>query len=152
MTEMRYWPRLGLYVTRSDAEEYISKAGGAGSLLNEDLEEFVPTSPVSAETLRYEVEDIFSKPFVEVAINSENNAILAALKMEENRPARIKELKAEGHTTEEAKEIFKQEMDAFIRESLGLPDETDQEREYRERALTIREGNPDPAFPEDAEE
>lgn len=147
-TEMRYWPRLGLYVTRVDAEEYISKAGGAGSLLDETMEEFVPTSPVSAETLRYEVEEIFSKPFVHVEVSSENNAILAALEMEKTRPARVKELKAEGHTTEEAKEIFRQELDDFVREALGLPDETEQEKEYRERALAIQDGSPDPAFEE----
>lgn len=147
--EIRYWPRLGLYVSRADAEEYILKSGGAGSLLNEDLEEFVPTSPVPAEVLRMEVEDLFSKPFVHVELSSENNTILAALEMEKSRPARVKELKAEGHTTEEAKEIFQRELDAIVRQALDLPDETEQERIYRERAKAIQDGEEDPAYTTD---
>jgi hypothetical protein len=114
--ELRYWDRLGMYVSRTDAEDFISKAGATGAVLDEDLEEFTPRSGIS---------------------------ILAALEMEKTRPARVKELKAEGHTTEEAKEIFKQELDAFVRESLGLPEETEQEREYRERAKEIQENGPE---------
>ena len=38
--EIRYWPRIGLYVSRSDAEEYISKVGGHGAILDEAIEEF----------------------------------------------------------------------------------------------------------------
>lgn len=141
--ELRYWDRLGMYVSRTDAEDFISKAGATGAVLDEDLEEFTPRSGISQEAMRKELDDLFSKPFVEVAISAENNAILAALEMEKTRPARVKELKAEGHTTEEAKEIFKQELDAFVRESLGLPEETEQEREYRERAKAIQENGPE---------
>ncbi len=99
--------------------------------------------------MKKEIDTLFSKPFVEVAISSENNSILLALEFEKTRPARVKELKKEGHTTEEAKEIFKQELDNIVRESLGLPDETPQEKEYRERALAIADGKPDPAFVEE---
>jgi hypothetical protein len=69
--------------------------------------------------------------------------------MEKTRPARVKELKQEGHTTDEAKEIFKQELDVFVRQTLGLPNETEQETVYRERALAIQDGKPDPAFSEE---
>ena len=147
--ELRYWDRLGFYVTRADADDFINKAGNIGAVLDEDLEEFTPRSGVSQEMLKKEIDELFSKPFVSVALSSENNSILLALEFEKTRPARVKELKKEGHTTEEAKEIFKQELDNIVRESLGLPDETPQEREYRERAIAIQEGKPDPAFVEE---
>ena len=147
--ELRYWDRLGFYVTRADADDFINKAGNIGAVLDEDVEEFTPRSGVSQEMLKKEIDDLFSKPFVSVALSSENNSILLALEFEKTRPARVKELKKEGHTTEEAKEIFKQELDNIVRESLGLPDETPQEKEYRERAIAIQEGNPDPAFVEE---
>ncbi len=147
--ELRYWDRLGFYVTRADADDFINKAGNIGAVLDEDLEEFTPRSGVSQEMLKKEIDNLFSKPFVSVALSSENNSILLALEFEKTRPARVKELKKEGHTTEEAKEIFKQELDNIVRESLGLPDETPQEKEYRERAIAIQEGNPDPAFVEE---
>jgi len=147
--ELRYWDRLGFYVTRADADDFINKAGNIGAVLDEDLEEFTPRSGVSQEMLKKEIDELFSKPFVSVALSSENNSILLALEFEKTRPARVKELKKEGHTTEEAKEIFKQELDNIVRESLGLPDETPQEKEYRERAIAIQEGKPDPAFVEE---
>ena len=147
--ELRYWDRLGFYVTRADADDFINKAGNIGAVLDEDLEEFTPRSGVSQEMLKKEIDELFSKPFVSVALSSENNSILLALEFEKTRPARVKELKKEGHTTEEAKEIFKQELDNIVRESPGLPDETPQEKEYRERAIAIQEGKPDPAFVEE---
>jgi|TARA_B100001094_G_scaffold192533_1_gene186406 hypothetical protein len=147
--ELRYWDRLGFYITRADADEFISKAGNIGAVLDEDLEEFTPRSGVSQDSLRKEVNALFEKPFVEVSLSSENNAILIALEFEKTRPARVKELKKEGFTTEEAKEMFKQELDIIVRNSLGLPDETDMEKEYRERAVAIKEGKPDPAFEEE---
>jgi len=149
--EVRYWNRLGMYVSRSDAEDFISKAGATGAVLDEDLEEFSPRSGVSQEALRVELEEIFSKPFEKVELSSENNSILLAIEMEKKRPARVKELKKEGYTTDEAKEIFKQELDALVREALDLPDETEQEREYRERAKAIQEGKADPAFVDEEE-
>ncbi len=147
--ELRYWDRLGFYVTRAVAVDFINKAGNIGAVLDEDLEEFTPRSGVSQDSLRKEVNLLFEKPFVEVSLSSENNAILIALEFEKTRPARVKELKKEGFTTEEAKEMFKQELDNLVRDSLGLPDETAMEKEYRERAIAIQEGKPDPAFEEE---
>ena len=115
--ELRYWDRLGFYVTRADADDFINKAGNIGAVLDEDLEEFTPRSGVSQEMLKKEIDNLFSKPFVSVALSSENNSILLALEFEKTRPARVKELKKEGHTTEEAKEIFKQELDNIARTS-----------------------------------
>ena len=44
-------------------------------------------------------------------------------------------------TALEAKEVFDRELDVFVREALGLPEETEQETEYRLRAKAIREDN-----------
>ena len=60
--------------------------------------------------------------------------------MEKQRIPRIKELMAEGMDKVEAKKTFDGELDIFVREALGLPEETEQETEYRLRALAIREG------------
>jgi len=138
--EVRYWPRLGLYVSRSDAEEYISKSGGAGAVLDETVEEFTPATSVSPDALRLEVERLFEAPFEKAELSNENQAILAAISMEQNRVPRIKELMAEGMTKDEAKAQFNNEMDLFIRETLGLPDETEAEREYRNKYEEIHGG------------
>ena len=138
--ELRYWPRIGLYINKADAEEYISKTGQGGAVLDEDVEEFTPVSVASPETLRREIEELFEKPFEEGEISNENKAILAAISMEQNRVPRIKELIADGMTRDEAKEQFSHELDEFVRESLGLPDETESEKEYREKYEEIHGG------------
>ena len=63
--EVRYWDRLGIYVSREFAEEYIekTKAGGGGmrgEYLDADIEEFQTPTTVSPNVLRKEVEEIFS--------------------------------------------------------------------------------------------
>ena len=40
---------------------------------------------------------------------------------------------------QEAKDRFQREMDALVRDALDLPEETEQEREYRERAAKVAE-------------
>ena len=147
--ELRYWDRLGFYITRADADEFISKAGNIGAVLDEDLEEFTPRSGVSQDSLRKEVNALFEKPFVEVSLSSENNAILIALEFEKTRPARVKELKKEGFTTEEAKEMFKQELDIIVREFSRTARRNRYGKGIRERAVAIKEGKPDPAFEEE---
>jgi len=139
-SEIRYWPRIGLYVSRTDAEEYIAKSGGAGSLLDEDIEEFMPMSTVSPEALRLEINSLFAEPFSQGELSSENKAILGAISMERNRIPRIKELMADGVEKSEAKEIFEQELNEYVRGTLGLPDETDAEREYRLKYEDIHGG------------
>jgi hypothetical protein len=83
---------------------------------------------------------LFENPFEEGKMSDENQAIIAALTMEKQRIPRIKELMAEGMDKVEAKKTFDGELDIFVREALGLPEETEQETEYRLRALAIREG------------
>ena len=45
MTEIRYWPRIGMRVERKAAEQFIDKLVAntmeAGSRLDDDIEEFV---------------------------------------------------------------------------------------------------------------
>ena len=53
--------------------------------------------------------------------------------MEKNRIPRIKELMAEGMSRDEAKQEFEKELGSLVRETLGLPDETEAEREYKEK-------------------
>ena len=46
MTEIRYWPRIGMRVERKAAEQFIDKlitnTMEAGSRLDDDIEELVP--------------------------------------------------------------------------------------------------------------
>jgi hypothetical protein len=137
--EIRYWPRIGLYVSRSDAEEYISKVGGHGAVLDEGIEEFVPSKTVAPEALREEVKGLFEHPYEKVPLSEESNVILKIVEFEQNRVAKIKELMKEGMTKDEAKFDYQQKMDKMVREALGLPEETEQEQEHREEAARIRD-------------
>ena len=101
--------------------------------LDEDIEEFTPATSVSPEALRIEIEEIFNKPFEQGEMSSENLAILSAIDMEKNRVSRIKELMAEGMSREDAKQQFETELGSLVRDSLGLPDETEAEREFKEK-------------------
>jgi len=133
---MRYWPRLGIYVTKVDAESYIAKVGTGHSHLDDDIEEFVPVSSPEPDALRVEVEQLFDSPPVEAPEPSDEvKLMLKVIQFEENRVATIKNwIKEEGMDKQEAKDRYQKEMDLMVREALGLPEETEQEREYRERA------------------
>ena len=136
---MRYWPRLGIYVTRADAEAYISKVGGQHTYADDDLEEFVPAPSLNAESLTVEVEHLFEQPPLEAPEPSDEiRQMIAVIEFEEQRVPLIKKwIKEEGMDKQEAKDRFQAEMDAMVREALGLPEETDLEREHREKAAAI---------------
>tara|TARA_B100000686_G_scaffold150276_1_gene157532 strand:- start:783 stop:1265 length:483 start_codon:yes stop_codon:yes gene_type:complete len=137
--EMRYWPRLGIYVTRADAEAYISKVGGQHTYADDDLEEFVPAPSLNAESLTVEVEHLFEQPPLEAPEPSDEiKQMIAIIQFEEQRVPLIKKwIKEEGMDKQEAKDRFQAEMDAMVRDALGLPDETEHEKEYRERAAAV---------------
>ncbi|MCK5223503.1 hypothetical protein KAR04_01945 [Candidatus Calescamantes bacterium] len=137
--EMRYWPRLGIYVTRADAEAYISKVGGQHTYADDDLEEFVPAPTHNPEALTVEVNHLFENPPLEAPEPSEEiKTMLAVIQFEEQRVPLIKKwIKEEGMDKQEAKDRFQAEMDAMVRDALGLPEETEQEIEYREKAAAI---------------
>ena len=139
--EMRYWPRLGIYVTRIDAESYCSKVGGQHTHLDDEIEEFVPVSTHDEAAMRAEVAQLFENPPLEAPPLSEDIEImLKAIEFEDNRVATIKKwIKEEGMDKQDAKDRFQAEMDAMVREALGLPEETEQEIAYRERAQAVIE-------------
>ena len=139
--EMRYWPRLGIYVTRTDAESYCSKVGGQHTHLDDDIEEFVPVRTHDEAAMRAEVATLFDNPPVEAPpLADDIQIMLKAIEFEENRVAIIKKwIKEDGMDKQEAKDRFQKEMDALVREALDLPEETEQEREYRERAAKVAE-------------
>jgi len=116
---MRYWPRLGIYVTRADAQAYISKVGGQHTYADDDLEEFVPAPSQNPEALTIEVEHLFENPPTEApAPSAEILQMIAVIEFEEQR-------------------VPQAEMDVMVRDALGLPEETEQEIEYREKAAAI---------------
>ena len=122
--EKRYWERVGMYITEDFAEEWISKMsisdGTGGRHLDEEIDEYVTTRPITPDELRAEVKELFETPFVKVELPDDVRAILFADGMERNRVSRLKELKAEGYTLDEAKEIFQQAMDEGVAEILGV--------------------------------
>ena len=152
--EMRYWPRLGIYVTRIDAESYCSKVGGQHTHLDDEIEEFVPVSTHDEAAMRAEVAMLFENPPVEAPPLSEDIEImLKAIEFEDNRVATIKKwIKEDGMDKQDAKDRFQAEMDAMVREALGLPDETEQEIAYRERAQAVIEEREAQAALENAED
>ena len=152
--EMRYWPRLGFYVTRIDAESYCSKVGGQHTHLDDEIEEFVPVSTHDEAAMRAEVAQLFENPPLEAPPLSEDIEImLKAIEFEDNRVATIKKwIKEEGMDKQDAKDRFQAEMDAMVREALGLPEETEQEIAYRERAQAVIEEREAQAALENAED
>lgn len=140
---MRYWPRLGIYVTRTDAESYCSKVGGRHTHLDDDLEEFVPVSTFDEEAMRAEVNTLFDNPPLEAPpLSDDIQVMLKAIEFEENRVATIKKwIKEDGMEKQDAKDRFKAEMDVLVRDALGLPEETELEIEYREKAAKIQAEN-----------
>lgn len=140
MENMRYWPRLGIYVTRADAEAYIGKVGGTHTYADDDLDEFVPAPTLSPEALSVEVEYLFDNPPIEAPLPSEEiKTMVAVLEFEEQRVHLIKKwIKEDGMDKKEAKEQFQVQMDVMVRNALGLPEETEQETAHREKAAAIR--------------
>ena len=89
--EMRYWPRLGIYVTRIDAESYCSKVGGQHTHLDDDIEEFVPVRTNDEAAMRTEVAMLFDNPPLEAPpLADDIEIMLRAIEFEENRVATIK--------------------------------------------------------------
>ena len=122
--DVRFWPRVGMYVSREFAEEWIEKVATGdekGSrFLDDEIEEFTTTGVQSPRRMRAEVEALFDAPFEEGELDIEIQAILKAEEMTRNRKQRIKELRAEGHELEDAKAIWTDEMNTVIAEMLGI--------------------------------
>ena len=130
--EVRFWPRLGIYITREFAEEYIERSqdtGITGEYLDDELEEYNQVTTVSPLTLRREVEEIFSKPFEEVELPDETKALFKLMEMENNRKKILLDYKSQGMTIEEAKEQYAKDVDAIASEALGIDLAGDNESE-----------------------
>ncbi len=123
--ETRFWPRVGLYVTRKSAAEFIERMGGTGHSLDEDMEEFVTPGVPDPMSLGNEIDELFANPYEEQKISTENMAILNLMQFESNKKKYIMEKKGEGMTLDEAKDAYKQELHQIVFDS--LPEEA-QER------------------------
>lgn len=131
----RYWNRVGMYVTREFAEEWIEKMGQVdstrGKMLDEDIDEYVVPLAPSAVTLREEIDEIFSKPFEEVELPPSTQAILVVAELEKNRVKRIKALKAEGYDLQEAKDKVQSEINLKVAEIIGIDIDDYDERQQQ---------------------
>jgi hypothetical protein len=130
-TELRYWPRIGMRVSKTTAQSFIDRlaSGHGGSRLDEDLEEFTTITPVTAQELVLEVETLFANPETSegVELDPMNLAILQLMTYESRRKQYIMEFKEQGMSLEEAKDAYEEGKRALVREHLNLPETSDEE-------------------------
>lgn len=131
--ETRYWPRVGLYVTRKTANEFISRMGNTGNVLDDDIEEFVQTGTPDPMYLTAEVEELFNSEYESQDITPDNKAILELMQFESKKKEFILQNKGDGMTLQEAKEAYKVELDKKV---FGALPESSQKR-----VLELREKN-----------
>ncbi len=160
--DTRYWDRVGMYVTKEFAYEWMDKIKETGAALgkyyDDDIEDYVEGSSPTPRSLTREIEDLFEGEYVAKEVQSDIQNIIKLTEMERNKVSRIKELMAEyqegGLSKEEArdkaKEDFDNEIQTAVAEALGidpeksmfeLPDNWDEiqaEREARDRAEGIK--------------
>lgn len=127
MTEIRYWPRIGMRVERKAAEEFVEKLlsdGSKGSVLDDDLEEFVNIVPLTAQELNAEIALLFENPpdTEAPAYDEFNSAIIELMQFEADRKKYILGKKEEGMTLQEAKDDYEAAKAAMVRQHLNLPE------------------------------
>ena len=135
--EVRFWDRVGMYVTRDFAEQWIDRIGATGQVLDSDLDEFTQVTTPNTELIRKEIEYLFNKDPNQGDLSPENIAIVAALNFESQRKTFIlgvkERLLSEGIEEDEALSQAKEEYDAakdfIVRDALGLPDPEAEEEE-----------------------
>ncbi len=130
--EVRYWDRVGMYVTRETAQEFVTRSTQSGRVLDEDIEEFVSVGVSDAYQLQKEVDTLFSEPFSEGVLSESNRAIISLMDFESKRKEYIKGKKSAGLTLSEAKAEYKVELSALVFDSLP-EDRQEIVLEYRER-------------------
>lgn len=122
--EIRFWPRVGMYVTKEFAEEWITRIvdrdSAGGRYLDDDMEEFTTSDIVGPASLKREIKVLFEAPFEEGELSQDVQAIMVAEKMQRNKKNRIVELKKEGLTLEDAKLQYEKEIDDKVCEILGI--------------------------------
>ena len=133
--QVRFWDRVGMYVTRDFAEQWIERIGATGQVLDGDLEEFTQVSTPDTNLIRKEIDDLFTNDQNQGELSPENIAIVASLNFESKRKTFILETKerlvADGMESEEAlieaKEEYTKAKDLIVREALGLPEPEEEE-------------------------
>ena len=120
--EIRYWPRIGMYVNRKFADEWIERLGITGRVLDDDIEEFVDVDSPTAEELEGEINELFENPFEEAELSTENEAIMELIQFESDKKAFILSKKDEGMTLDEAKKAYEETKGDLVREHLDLPE------------------------------
>jgi len=123
--EVRYWDRVGMYVTKDFATDWIerinSSGESAGRYLADDIDEFEDsTVGASAGQLNREIEKLFNEDFKEVELPPSTRAIIVASEMDKNKKNRIRELIAEGMEKQDAKLKVQGEIDDAVSEILGI--------------------------------
>ena len=133
--ETRYWERVGMYVTREFADQWIERIGVRGQVLDDDLEEFNAISLPDADLLRREITALFDSPPNSGELAPENQAILALMDFERQRKDFIRErrqmLLDDGVDSSEAlpqaKSDYDEAKEALVRGALGMPPVEDEE-------------------------
>jgi len=129
--ETRYWERVGMYVTRQFADQWIERIGVRGQVLDDDLEEFNAIPLPDADLLRREIQELFDAAPNLGDVSVENQAILALMDFERQRKNFIRErrqmLLDDGLEPSEALTTAKEDYDAakegLVRNALGLEEE-----------------------------
>jgi hypothetical protein len=127
--EVRYWPRIGMRVSRNIAEQFLSKLSGGdvGSILDEDLDEFVAVVPITVHEMETELDVLFKNPALEevVVFDDMNQAILDLMEFESNRKRFILDRKSEGMDMDEAKKAYETAKGLLVKKH--LPDSEEEE-------------------------
>ena len=126
MEETRYWPRLGMRVTKRTALEAAERMGGQASFFDDEMEEFVMTDNLPSDA-KSEVERLFESPnTTDKFADDSHTVILESLTLHRQRKKKImrfrKELKTfeldAGKTEIEAQRMYevelKREKDALV--------------------------------------
>jgi hypothetical protein len=129
--ETRYWERVGMYVTRQFADQWIERIGVRGQVLDDDLEEFNAIPLPDADLLRREIQELFDAAPNLGDVSVENQAILALMDFERQRKNFIRErrqmLLDDGLEPSEALTTAKEDYDAakegLVRNALGIEEE-----------------------------
>jgi len=127
-TELRYWDRVGFLVTREQAEDIAGRMNSvSGKTLDEDIEEFIEAR-VDINQVLTEIDRLFNNPpETSVTLSEDNQAILTLMNFENNKKSFIKAKKAEGMELADAKQAYEFEKARLVRESLGLPEPSEEE-------------------------
>lgn len=89
MVETRYWPRIGLRVTKELALQFAERMDGKASYYDDQMEEFVMTEN-DIGSANVEVETLFSNPDVsEEVADAEQTVILKSMELHKQRREKI---------------------------------------------------------------